>query len=162
MGLFFFVFFFLKKVKSQTGAVIVKLDEGQNHLPEPTTSNVNITAYNLENGKPFIDVNRGGGTMTVADAGNVDSLKGFGLSASFLKLEANSVLGPIATADSSAQVFYILEGGGRVQISGVGGKNAFDAKVEKGDLFVVQRFFAVALMADEEGLHCLSALTSSQ
>lgn len=151
-----------KLVKSQTGAVIVKLAEGQNHLPEPTiTCSNNITAYNLENAKPFIHVNRGG-SVTVADAENVDSLKGFGLSASLLKLEANSMLGPIATADSSSQVFYLLEGSGRIQISGLGGKNAFDATLKKGDLFVVPRFFAAALMADEEGLQCVSALTSSQ
>lgn len=120
------------------------------NLPDPSINRGDITACscNLESTKADIYVNRGGE---------------LGLRACLVKLEANSMLGPINSAvDSATQMFYVLEGSGRVQISGLNGKNALDAKLKKGHLFVVPRFFSSAIMADAEGFQCFLLLTSSQ
>lgn len=150
-----------KLTKSQIGTDIVKLQKGQ-RLPEPNNCvSEKRLSYNLENERPYLQVNRGG-SITLATAKNFPILKKIGLSATLINLYANSLLTPQYTADSSAQLIYIIRGSGRVQIVGLNGANVLDANVKKGQLLIVPKFFVAAKLADQGGLKFVSVATSSE
>ncbi|XP_057466192.1 cocosin 1-like [Actinidia eriantha] len=124
-----------KLVTSQTGALIIKLEEG-------------ISIPQACKGTP----------------GNENELldKQVGLSAMLVKLKANEVSSPIYVADSGVRVTYVVKGSGRVQIVGINGERVLDAEVKAGDLFVVPRFFVAMEAAGGEGMECFSVITSPQ
>ncbi|KAL3515626.1 hypothetical protein ACH5RR_022528 [Cinchona calisaya] len=147
--------------KSQTGTYIVKLRNGQN-LPNPSNiSSAKIVSYNLENAKPDLQVNNGG-SLTTATAQNFPILDKIGLSAGLINLYNDSLLTPQFTVDSSNQLIYVTNGSGRVQIVGLNGQNVLDANAQKGQLFIVPKFFIAAKLAGEGGLKYINVVTSSK
>ena len=103
-----------------------------------------------------VDAKNGGcfTTFTKAKLGEI------GLSAQIVKLGANDMVSPFYTTDSAVQITYVVKGSGRIQIVGLNGNRVLDAKVQTGHMFVVPKFFAVAELADEEGMECFSVITS--
>ncbi|KAB1200743.1 13S globulin basic chain [Morella rubra] len=69
---------------------------------------------------------------------------------------------PMYTADSAAQVIYVVKGSGKIQIVGINGKRVLDMEVKPGQLLVVPRFFVVAKLAGGDGLECFSVITDKQ
>ena len=57
---------------------------------------------------------------------------------------------------------YVTKGTGRVQITGASGKMEMDSEVKEGELFIVPKFFVFAQIAGENGMECLSVVTSSK
>ncbi|RWR92906.1 glutelin type-A 1-like protein [Cinnamomum micranthum f. kanehirae] len=146
---------------SQTGQVIVKVKEGI-HIPDPCESDhAKGIVFNF-NTAPFdVDVKHGGRTMSLTSM-NMPLLGETGLSAKLVKLDANAMFSPGFSTDSSVQVIYIVRGSGRVEIVGVDGSRALEAKVTAGSLFVVPRLFVVAQIADGEGMEWFSIITNPQ
>lgn len=147
--------------KSQTGVLIVKLEEGTS-MPCPVSGeNNNKMTYNIDREVPDIDVAKAG-AFTMLTPTKFPFLGEVGLSANHETLCPNAICTPIYTTDSTFQVTYVVGGSGRIQIVGIKGERILDTKVTAGHLFVVPRFFAVSKVADEEGLECFSIVTSSQ
>ncbi|XP_052192046.1 cocosin 1-like [Diospyros lotus] len=143
-----------KLVTSQTGTLLVRLDEG-------------ISMPNIPHPQPCNHHHHTSLTAAAANAnGNYSTFEEVGLSAKLVKLEpegAAAVLPPTYAADSAVQVIYIVKGSGRVQLVGINGKLELDAQVKAGDLLVIPPFYAAMEIADQEqGVECLSVITSSQ
>ncbi|BBG96134.1 RmlC-like cupins superfamily protein [Prunus dulcis] len=137
--------------KSQTGVLIIKLGEDEKtKIPKPSENSTHKLVHNITCA-----------TTTLTEK-QFPFLKQAGLSASFIKLEANAISSPIYTADATVQVVYVAGGSGQIQIVGLDGKLALDTQVKAGDLFVVPSFFMVAKLAGKNGLECFSVITSSQ
>ncbi|XP_059651127.1 cocosin 1-like [Cornus florida] len=150
-----------KLVKSQTGALIVKLNKGI-AMPKPCkNASDGKLVFSFENSSPFVKV-KNGGLVTTMTADKLPLLGKVGLSANVVKLDANAMSSPMYTTDSSVQLTYIVKGSGRVQIVGINGQGALDAKVEAGHLFVVPKFFPVTHVADGEGMEFFSVITSPE
>ncbi|KAL3620861.1 hypothetical protein CASFOL_035773 [Castilleja foliolosa] len=146
-----------KLAKSRTEPLIVKIGQEVN-MPGQPNCNVNEFVFNLKK--------LGGGSPGVACAevtgDNFGLLDQIGLSASLVRAGPNSVVDPSYSTDGSHRIVYVLKGSGRVQIVGLNGTQVLDADVEQGQLFVVPKFFAVALLAGEHGLDLYSVFTSSR
>ncbi|XP_059653451.1 12S seed storage protein CRD-like [Cornus florida] len=148
-------------VKSQAGSLIVKLKEGI-AMPKPCkNASDGKLVFGFENASPDVKV-KNGGLVTTMTAARLPLLGKVGLSANVVKLDADAMSSPMYTTDSSVQLTYIVKGSGRVQIVGINGQGALDAKVEAGHLFVVPRFFPVTHVADGEGMEFFSVITSPE
>ncbi|KAL5854635.1 hypothetical protein ACOSQ4_004437 [Xanthoceras sorbifolium] len=148
--------------KSQTSALIVKLSpEERKSIPQPDQNTVNKWVRNNTKHLPDIHVERAG-TITSFTGKNFPFLDEIGLSCRIVKLEADAMLSPIFTTDFSVQVFYVAKGSGKVQIVGLNSKLVLDDKMIAGQLLVVPRFFAVAIIADGGGMECFSIKTTSR
>ncbi|CAL5438854.1 unnamed protein product [Camellia sinensis] len=150
-------------VTSQTETLIIKIEEGTT-MPQPCKDNnngSNNTVINIETALADTDV-KNGGLLTKFTAKELPLLEQVGLSAKLVKLGANEMSPILYGAGSSVEVTYIVKGSGRVQIVGINGELALDTKVHGGDLFVVPRFFVVAIVAGGDGMECFSVITSSQ
>ena len=151
-----------KLANSQKGVMIIKLnDEGQS-LPKPHQTNASKgLVYNIDEACPDHKAKNYGFWTTVSRA-KFEFLGKVDLSANHIELGPDSMSSPIYTADSSAQLIYVVKGGGRIQIVGINGKRVLDTQVKVGHLVVVPRFFVVAILAGKEGIECLSVITSSE
>lgn len=148
-------------VKSQTGVLIVKLDpEEGKRMPIPQKHNSNKWVKNITNISPNVHVEKAGIATSFTGA-EFPFLEEVGLTCSIVKLEANAVLSPIYTTDSSVLVFYVAKGSGKVQIVGVNGKLALDNKLEAGQLFIVPRLFVVSITASHGGMECFYINTTT-
>ncbi|PIA62802.1 hypothetical protein AQUCO_00200669v1 [Aquilegia coerulea] len=146
-----------KLTTSQTGAVIVKLND-QQHLPEPNRNENKDMVYNTEVALPDVDVKNGGRLVVVSDE-KLGLLGEVGLSGAVVKLQKNAMYAPEYSSNSAYQVNYIVKGSGRVQVVGINGQNVLNETVKAGDLFVVPRFFVVSVIAGEEGMEWFSVFT---
>ncbi|KAM7474613.1 hypothetical protein LguiB_021856 [Lonicera macranthoides] len=147
--------------KSQTGILIVKLDQGI-EIPPPTKHFqekyfAKIDEFFQE--KYFTKINGDSNTLTESNFGLLGKL---GLSANYVKLGSEEMLGPVYTTDSSVQMVYVAKGTGRVQITGASGKIELNSEVKEGELFLVPKFFVFAQIAGENGMECVSVVTSSK
>ncbi|KAL5787403.1 hypothetical protein ACOSP7_004352 [Xanthoceras sorbifolium] len=149
--------------KSQTGVLIVKLDpEERNKFPQPADQNiVNKWVKNIVHFSPEIRIDRAGEATSLTGK-NFPFLEEIGLSCSLVKLEADAMLSPFYTNDSSVRVFYAVKGTGKVQIVGINGKLVLDKTILAGQVLVVPRFFTVGVIAEDEGLECFSITTTSR
>ena len=150
-----------KLAKSQTGVLIIKLQEGK-CMPEPNAEKTGKFVYNIDAALPDLRVKNGGVVSTLTDdkfrfLGQVDKL-----SASLVKLDAEAMRSPFYAADSAVQLIYVARGSGRVQIVGINGKRVLDTEVKTGHLLVVPRYFVVAQLAGEDGLEFFSIITSKE
>ncbi|XP_062113029.1 cocosin 1-like [Humulus lupulus] len=151
---------------SQDGSLIITVPKDKT-LPKPHHGNGDpITkemVHNIDSSFPHglrVEKESTGAWTTLTQA-EFPFLEKVGLSTSLIELGANTMSSPIYTTDSSAKMIYVVSGSGRVQIVGINGKRVLDAEVEAGHLVVVPRFFVVAAIAGEQGLVCLSVITSS-
>lgn len=153
-----------KLVNSQKGVLIVKLsDELGQTLAKLYNSNAGKElVYNIDEACPDHKAENSYGFWTTVSRSEFDFIGKVGLSANRIELGRGSMSSPIYTADSSAQLIYVVKGGGRIQIVGMNGKRVLDSEVKVGHLVVVPRFFVVAILAEEQGLECLSVITSSE
>ncbi|PON43509.1 11-S seed storage protein [Trema orientale] len=150
-----------KLANSQDGALIIVLPEGKT-LPKPHQSDITKEiVYNIDAALPDHRVKNSGFWTTVTQT-KFPFLGKVGLSASHVELGANSMSSPIYTTDSTVQIIYVVKGSGQIQIVGINGKRVLDTQVKVGHLVVVPRFFVVAAVAGEEGLECLSVITSAE
>lgn len=138
--------------KSQPFPLIVKLDAhtGIGDLTE-TEPAIGI--------RPVLGDGASNKEMTGSDA---PLLAQAGLSVQCTRLEAGAVLGPSYTADSSNRVVYFVNGSGKVEIVGIGGKRYVEEVVKGGEAVVVPKFFTVAAIAWEDGMECFTVTTSPQ
>ncbi|XP_062109800.1 13S globulin seed storage protein-like [Humulus lupulus] len=141
-----------KLVKSQTGVLVIKLDDTKT-LPKPKPKPGLV--YDLECSKR-------GGFWSKVTKSQFPFLGEVGLSANHIRLEANAMTSPVYTCDSSTQVIYVVNGGGKIQVVGFNGKLVLDTQVKTGHLVVVPKFFVVSKMAGEEGMECISIITSAE
>ncbi|CAK9152271.1 unnamed protein product [Ilex paraguariensis] len=131
-------------------------------VPQPCSDNTKVgLVANIDEAVPDVAV-KNGGSLSLITSENFPVLRQVGLGASLAKLEANAMLAPMYTADSSVQMVYVSRGSGRVQMVGFNGQNVLDTKVQAGKLFVVPKFFTVSVIAEGEGMECFSILTSSK
>ncbi|XAR55225.1 hypothetical protein NMG60_11035241 [Bertholletia excelsa] len=135
-----------KLVKSQPGTLIVKLEEGK-AIPQSREESIADFIYPL-------------GSNWKNGIGSYWTEKP-GLNAKVERLGPGGVSSP-EYLDSEIQATYVVKGGGRIQIVGINGERAMDASVTAGDLFVVPKFFAAAMIAGEEGMECFSVVTASE
>ncbi|KAA8545523.1 hypothetical protein F0562_020307 [Nyssa sinensis] len=149
-----------KLVKSQTGALIIKLSKILD-MPERCKGSSDELVFNLDNALADINV-KNAGSLTTLSAAKLSILAKLGLSARLVKLEANAMYSPMYTADSEAQLTYTVKGSGKIQIVGINGERVLDTKVQAGQMFVVPKFFVAATIADAEGMEFFSVITSSQ
>ncbi|KAF2319775.1 hypothetical protein GH714_018697 [Hevea brasiliensis] len=68
---------------------------------------------------------------------------------------------PTYTANGASRLVYIVKGNGQVQIVGINGKRVLDTNIKAGQMFLVPKFFAVAVVAGSEGMELVSTLTST-
>ncbi|GLT85526.1 hypothetical protein SLE2022_037150 [Rubroshorea leprosula] len=145
---------------SQKGVLIIKLSQEEaNSIPVYSTDIANTWTRSIENSPPDVAVENGGSCITLTGA-KFPFLEDVGLSATRLKLERCAVRAPTYTADGSTQVIYVAKGSGKVQIVGLNGNLTLDDEVKTGQLFVVPKFFTVTLSAADEGMECVSIITS--
>jgi quercetin dioxygenase-like cupin family protein len=150
-----------KLAKSQTGVLIVKLEEGKS-MPKPNVENTRKMVYNIDAALPDIRVKNGGAVTALTEhkfpfLEQVDQL-----SASLVKLDAEAMRSPSYAADSAVQLIYVVKGSGRVQIVGINGKRVLDVEVKPGHLLLVPRFFVAAELAGADGLEYFSIITNKQ
>lgn len=137
-----------KLVESQTNALLLKLED---NIKMPNKSNCNhemIKSYVANH-------------IRVINAENFPLLEQVGLSGIYERLEAKSVFGPKSCFNGDT-IVYVTKGSGRVQIVGFNSSLALDADAKEGELFVVPKFFVVAIVASEEGMDFFSVSTSSR
>ncbi|XP_071704618.1 uncharacterized protein [Rutidosis leptorrhynchoides] len=115
-------------VSSQPDAALVKL---QTRIKFPEPSNKHIKENTDQSGETFVNE---GGIVNFLTKKNIPMLGEIGLSAKFLKLEANAMLAPSYLANGSVQVSYVVKGSGQIRVVGSEGKLALDAKVGEGKL----------------------------
>ncbi|XP_042503153.1 cocosin 1-like [Macadamia integrifolia] len=149
-----------KIVKSQTGVLIIKLKEGQ-EMPKPSKSNREEIIFNIETASPDVDIKNGGRGIVLSRA-KFPFLGEVGLSAKYVRLNANAMCAPEYSTDSAVQVFSIVKGSGRVEVVGIDSERVLDTTVKAGDLFVVPSFFVVSKIAGDEGMECFSVITTTQ
>lgn len=150
-----------KLIKDQSSLnILIKINEGIK-MPDPCDCAKHKLVFNLDGAKPCVEV-KNGGVLSSVSSKDLPVLGDIGLSANRVVLEGGAILGPIFTADSSVHLSYVTKGSGRVVIVGLFGKVVLDAKVEKGDLFFVPKFFPFVVEADEGGMEFFSIKTSSK
>lgn len=128
-----------KLVKSQTSALLLKLDD---KIKMPDGSN-----YDDDDNKVQHVVRN----ARKVNADDYPVLEGVGLSGLYERLGPGSVFGPKCCFNGD-MIVYVVKGSGRAEVLGLNGNLALDGDVKEGELFVVQRLLAVALVAGEEGL----------
>ncbi|KAF3435137.1 hypothetical protein FNV43_RR22224 [Rhamnella rubrinervis] len=143
-------------VKSQSGVLIVKLDT-KTTMPKPQPHKTKELVYNVEAAEAD-----NSGIVTSLTKAKFAFIGEVGLAANHIKLGANALSPPTYTTDSSVAVIYVVRGGGRIQIVGLMGKRVLDTEIKVGQLVVVPAFFAVAKIAGEEGMECISIITSPE
>lgn len=158
-----------KLANSQKGVMIIAVspEKTLNLKPQMSSSDNDTCAknklvYNIDEAYPDYKAKKGGGFWTMVSQTKFPFIGEVGLSANHIELGPGSISSPIYTTDSSAQLIYFVKGHGRIQIVGILGKRVLDSEVKAGHLVIVPRFFVVAVMAGEEGLECLSVITSSE
>ncbi|KAG6709723.1 hypothetical protein I3842_06G147400 [Carya illinoinensis] len=151
-----------KLAKSQTGVLLIKLEEGIT-LPKPhEDTNTRKLVYNIDAALPDIVVKNGGRVTTLTEAKFPFLGKVKELSCSRVKLDPEAMHAPTYTTDSAVQVIYVVKGCGKIQVVGINGKRVLDMEVKPGYLLVVPRFFAVAIIAGEDGLEFFSLITAKR
>uniref|UniRef100_A0A2C9V5S7 Cupin type-1 domain-containing protein n=2 Tax=Manihot esculenta TaxID=3983 RepID=A0A2C9V5S7_MANES len=149
-----------KLAGSQTGVLITKIEEGIS-MPQPDNEFLHKMVYNIDAASADVEVQMGGVFKTLTSS-KLPLLEQAGLSVSQVKLEANAMYSPTYTCNGAARVVYVVEGSGSVEIVGIYGQRVVDTNTEAGQMFLVPKFFAVAEIADSEGLEFLSVLTSTE
>ncbi|XP_059596942.1 glutelin type-A 3-like isoform X1 [Vitis vinifera] len=149
-----------KLAKSQSGVLIIKLPEGHK-MPHPCKNSTDKLVFNIDAALPDIHV-QNAGLLTALTAKKFPFLGEVGLSATLVKLDANAMSSPMYAGDSSVQVIYVAKGSGRIQVVGINGERALDAKVKAGHLLLVPRFFVASAIADGEGLEYFSLITATE
>lgn len=145
-------------VGSQTGTGIVKLKEGQS-LPEPNAEHREGLALNCLEAPLDVDIENGG-RVVVLNTKNLPLVGQVGTGADLVRIDAHSMCSPGFSNDSAYQVTYILQGSGRVQVVGVDGKRVLEVQLQAGNLFIVPRFHVVSKIADNEGMHWFSIIST--
>ncbi|KAI3445640.1 hypothetical protein Pfo_002305 [Paulownia fortunei] len=151
-----------KLAKSQTNTLILKVVE-EIDMPDQSNCNTGEYVFSLDHLISSNAKKLGGSSSVVSaeiTADNFPLLGKIGLSANLVRLEPNSVLDPSYSTDASHRIIYVTKGSGRIQIVGLNGTRALDASVQKDELFVVPKFFAAALLADEQGMEVFCVSTS--
>ncbi|KAH7518773.1 hypothetical protein FEM48_Zijuj09G0206600 [Ziziphus jujuba var. spinosa] len=148
-------------VKSQSGVLIIKLKRSKANMPKPQENKTKELVYNIDSAEAD-DCVKKGGIVTTLNKTKFPFIGEVGLAANHVKLHANAMSSPTYTTDSSVRVIYVVNGGGRIQIVGLMGKRVLDAEVKAGQLVVVPAFFAVAKLAGDEGMECISIITNAE
>ncbi|PIN06218.1 hypothetical protein CDL12_21231 [Handroanthus impetiginosus] len=138
----------VKLAKSQTNALIFKVGPEIN-MPSQPNCNKDEYVFNLND-------------YSLITAENFPVLDKIGLSGSLVRLRPNAILEPSYSTDGSFRIIYVIKGSGRVQIVGLNGTRVLDSNVQKDQLFVVPKYFAVALLTNEDGLELFCVTTSSR
>ncbi|KAJ1405394.1 RmlC-like cupin domain superfamily [Sesbania bispinosa] len=149
-----------KLTKSQTGVLIIQLEKGQ-PMPKPQMDLTKELVYNIDAAHPKIEIQNGGLVTTLAET-EFPFIGHVGLSVIRVKLEPNAIKAPSHLVHSAIQLIYIARGGGKIEIVGLNGKSVLDTQVKAGHLIVVPQFFAVAIIAGEEGMDSYSILTKTE
>ncbi|KAJ9158591.1 hypothetical protein P3X46_024156 [Hevea brasiliensis] len=150
-----------KLAKSQTGVLIIKIEEGI-IMPQPHNDFDfrDKMVYNIDAASADVDVQKGGVFKTLTSS-KLPLLGQAGLSVSYVKLDASAMYSPTYTANGASRLVYIVKGSGQVQIVGINGKRVLDINIKAGQMFLVPKFFAVAVVAGSEGMEFVSTLTST-
>ncbi|PIN06219.1 hypothetical protein CDL12_21232 [Handroanthus impetiginosus] len=135
----------IKLAKSQTNGLILKLGPEIN-MPSQSNCNKGEHVFSLNECNSII-------------VKNFPVLEKIGLSASLVRLGQDTHFEPSYSTDGS-RIIYVVKGSGRVQIVGLNGTRVLDSSVHKDQLFVVPKYFVVALLTNEDGLELLSVTTS--
>ncbi|EEF33109.1 nutrient reservoir, putative [Ricinus communis] len=139
-----------KLAKSQTGMLIIKLEEGI-RMPNPHDKDfLDKLLYNIDAAPADLEVPRAGVFKTLT-AAKLQCLEQVGLSVSLVKLSANAMYSPTCTANGSIDLFMLLK-----EVA----KYRWLASMA-GQLFLVPRFFTVAEIAGSEGMKLLSMTNST-
>ncbi|XWS54887.1 hypothetical protein CRYUN_Cryun10bG0128300 [Craigia yunnanensis] len=149
-----------KLANSQKNVFVIKLgQEEAEGIPKPDEDLVKIWTQNIDSASPDVQVKNGGKSTTLTGT-KFPFLEQIGLDVTRLVLETNATRAPACASD--AQIFYVATGSGKVQIVGLQGKLVLNTKVETGQIFVVPKFFTVAISADGEGMELVSIITSTR
>ncbi|KAK7369245.1 hypothetical protein VNO80_11281 [Phaseolus coccineus] len=149
-----------KLTKSQTGVLIVKLDETQT-LPKPQMDMTKKLVYNIDAACTENVVENAGLVKTLTEKG-FPFIGEVGLSVIRVKLEPGAIKAPSYPATAVIQLIYIARGSGSIEIVGFNGKRALDTQVKAGELLVVPQFYVVAKIAGEEGMESYSIITTTE
>ncbi|XP_051132456.1 uncharacterized protein LOC127252348 [Andrographis paniculata] len=145
-----------KVAGGQPYPLLVKL-AGDERLPRESSCDVGEHAFNLEGG---IDQGRPRVEITGEKFGLLDEV---GLSAALVRAAAGRFAAePSYSTAATYRMIYVVRGGGRVQIVGLNGAAALDAAALEDEMFVVPPFFAVAILAGEDGIELFSVSTSAR
>ncbi|XP_038696923.1 11S globulin seed storage protein 2-like [Tripterygium wilfordii] len=147
-----------KLTNSQTGVLIVKLDPNKT-MPKPGKAGLD-TVRDIDSARPDVTVSKAGSMITLTPA-KFRALQPTGLSVNSTRLDGNAMRSPFYLADGSVQVIYVVKGSGMLQMVGLNGEQALDAKIEAGQLVVVPKFFTVSMIAGDEGLDWFSVTTTA-
>ncbi|KAK9734861.1 hypothetical protein RND81_04G168200 [Saponaria officinalis] len=145
-------------VTKQSGNGIVQLP-GSHKMPEPKKEHRNGMALNCLEAPLDVDI-KNGGRVVVLNTKNLPLVGEVGLGADLVRIDGKSMCSPGFSCDSALQVTYILKGSGRVQVVGVDGKRVLETTLKAGDLFIVPRFFVVSKIADNDGMHWFSIIST--
>ncbi|XP_043695950.1 glutelin type-D 1 [Telopea speciosissima] len=145
-------------VGSQPGTGIVKLKEGLS-LPEPKAELREGLALNCEEAPLDVDI-KNGGRVVVLNTQNLPLVGQVGLGADLVRIDGHAMCSPGFSCDSAYQVTYVLKGSGRVQVVGVDGKRVLETTLKAGNLFIVPRFHVVSKIADNDGMHWFSIIST--
>ncbi|KAL9235277.1 hypothetical protein vseg_010050 [Gypsophila vaccaria] len=145
-------------VSKQSGNGIIQLS-GSHKMPEPKKEHRDGMALNCLEAPLDVDI-KNGGRVVVLNTKNLPLVGEVGLGADLVRIDGKSMCSPGFSCDSALQVTYILRGSGRVQVVGVDGKRVLETTLKAGDLFIVPRFFVVSKIADNDGMHWFSIIST--
>ncbi|KAK9755177.1 hypothetical protein RND81_01G006900 [Saponaria officinalis] len=145
-------------VSSQPGNLIVQLS-GSHKMPESKAEDRVGMVLNCLEAPLDVDIENGG-RVVVLNTKNLPLIGEVGLGADLVRIDGKSMCSPGFSCDSALQVTYIIRGSGRVQVVGVDGKRVLETTLKAGDLFIVPRFFVVSKIADDDGMHWFSIITT--
>ncbi|KAH9624386.1 hypothetical protein KSS87_011897 [Heliosperma pusillum] len=145
-------------VSKQSGNGIVQLS-ASHKMPEPKKEHREGMALNCLEAPLDVDI-KDGGRVVVLNTKNLPLVGEVGLGADLVRIDGKSMCSPGFSCDSALQVTYILRGSGRVQVVGVNGKRVLETTLRAGDLFIVPRFFVVSKIADNDGMHWFSIIST--
>ncbi|KAL9238817.1 hypothetical protein vseg_013190 [Gypsophila vaccaria] len=145
-------------VSKQSGNLIVQLSESHK-MPEPVEEHRDGMALNCLEAPLDVDIENGG-RVVVLNTKNLPLVGEVGLGADLVRIDGKSMCSPGFSCDSALQVTYILRGSGRVQVVGIDGKRVLETTLKAGDLFIVPRFFVVSKIADDDGMHWFSIIST--
>lgn len=101
-----------------------------------------------------------GGRISTLNSQKLPILKWLGLSAEKGLLYRNAILGHQWNVDSHAAI-YIIQGSGRFQVVGHGGRLVFDGQVSAGQMIIIpQNYVIVKKAGEEEGLEWITFKTN--
>ncbi|KAH9620923.1 hypothetical protein KSS87_011029 [Heliosperma pusillum] len=145
-------------VSKQSSNGIVQLP-ASHKMPEPKKEHRNGMALNCLEAPLDVDI-KNGGRVVVLNTKNLPLVGEVGLGADLVRIDGKSMCSPGFSCDSALQVTYIIRGSGRVQVVGVDGKRVMETTLKAGDLFIVPRFFVVSKIADNDGMHWFSIIST--